>query len=112
MRLEIEIIKEGMKSLLSSLWDFIKKVLVFCFFYGRLFIFPVLFALALKFLLKTLGIPINICTIVMKIALIIGQIIPAAGYAGLISEDPNFEGSMDICFSGWIIISILIWSNL
>ena len=109
MQEEVEAIKQGLKSLPRGLWDFIKKALVFCFFYGRLCIVPVVFALGLMFLLKILGVPVDICIIVMKIALIIGQIIPAAGYTGLINSDPNAEGSTDICFSGWIIISILIW---
>lgn len=107
-----ESIQEGMKSLLGNLWDFIKKAYVFCFLYGLFCIIPVLLALGLMFLLKILGVPVDICTIVMKISLIIGQIIPAAGYAGVIKDDPKVEGSMDICFSGWIIVSILIWYNL
>lgn len=112
MKDEIDAIKEGFKSLPRGLWDFIKKVLVFCFFYGRLCIIPALLAIGLMFLLKILGVPVDICTIVMKLTLIIGQIIPAASYAGVINEDPNVEGSMDICFSGWIISSILIWYYL
>ena len=107
----IESIKEGLKALLSCLWDFIKKVFVFCFVYGLFCVIPALLALGLMFLLKILGVPVDICKTVMKIALIIGQIIPAAGYAGMINEDHNVEGSIDICFSGWIISSILIWYN-
>ena len=111
MRMEVDLIKDGLKSLLRSLWDFIKKVFVFCFFYGRLCIFPALLGIGLMFLLKISGVPVDICTIVMKLTFIIGQIIPAAGYAGMINADQNVEGSMDICFSGWIIFSILIWYN-
>ena len=105
----IESIKEGLKVLLGSLWGFIKKVYVFCFIYGLFCVIPALFALGLMLLLKILGVPVDVCKTVMKIALIIGQIIPASGYAGTINEDHNVEGSMDICFSGLIIVSILIW---
>lgn len=112
MDLEIELIKAGLKSLLRSLWDFVKKIYVFCFFYGRLCVIPVIFAVALMQLLKVFGVPLDICMTVMKLCLIIGQVVPAASYAGVINEDPNVEGSMDICFSGWIIISILVWFEL
>lgn len=110
--MEIELIKEGLKRLPGGLWVFFKKAYVFCFFYGRLCVVPVLLSLGLMWLLKTLGVPLDTCTMVMKLVLIIGQIIPAASYAGVIKDDPNVEGSMDVCFSGWIIISILIWFNL
>lgn len=109
MQKEIDAIKEGLKSLPSGLWDFFKKACVFCFLYGRLCIVPALLSLGLMWLLKTLSVPLDICTIVMKLGFIIGQIIPAASYAGMIKGDPNVEGSMDVCFAGWIIISILIW---
>ena len=110
--MELDLIKSGFKSLLGNLWDFAKKVYVFCFFYGRLCVVPVIFSLGLMQLLKLFGVPLDIYKTVMKLSLIIGQVIPASSYAGLINEDPNVEGSMDICFSGWIIISILIWFNL
>ena len=112
MQTEIENIKEGLKTLPSGLWAFFKKAYVFCFVYGRLCIFPVALSLGLMWLLKIFGVPLDTCALVMKLGLIIGQIIPAASYAGVIKDDPNVEGSMDVCFSGWIIISILIWFNL
>ena len=112
MQIILESIKDGMKQLFHNLWDFIKKACVFCFFYGLFEGIPVVFSLVLMYLLKTLGIPVDICTVVMKVALIIGQIIPAAGYAGVINDDPNAEGSMDVCFSGMIICSISIWYAL
>lgn len=111
MKMELDLIKSGLKSLLGNLWDFAKKVCVFCFVYGRLCVVPVILSLGLMQLLKLFGVPLDVCTTVMKFSLIIGQIVPAASYAGLINEDPNVEGSMDICFSGWIIISILVWYN-
>lgn len=112
MRMEIEAIKEGLKSLPGSFWEFIKKVLVFCFLYGRMCIVPAMLSLGLMWLLKELGVSLDICKTVMKLGLIIGQIIPAASYAGVLKDDPNVEASIDVCFSGWIIISILIWYNL
>lgn len=105
-------IRGGMEPLFQNLWDFFKKAYVFCFFYGLFEIIPVLFSLGLMYLLKVLGVPVDICAIVMKVALIIGQIIPGAGYAGVINDDPNVEGSMDVCFSGMIICSISIWYAL
>lgn len=109
MKLEIEVIKEGLKLLPSGLWDFFKKAFVFCFFYGRLFAVIAAFSVLIMQLLKVLGVPLDICKIVSKLVIIIGQIIPAASYIGVINEDPNTEGSTDICFSGWIILSLLIW---
>ena len=105
----LECIREGMKPLLRHFWDFFKKAYVFCFLYGLFEIIPGLFSLGLMYLLKILGVPVDICAIVMKVTLIIGQIIPAAGYAGAINNDPNVEGSMDVCFSGMIICAISIW---
>ena len=106
---EIAAIKEGLKSLPRGLWDFIKKIAVFCFFYGRLFVVIAAASFGIMLLLKLLGVPLDACIIVMKLALTVGQIIPAASYIGVINDDPNVEGSMDICFSGWLILSILIW---
>ena len=110
--MELYLIKSGLKSLLSNLWDFVKKVFVFGFFYGRLCIVPVVLSMGLMQLLKVFGVPMDTCKTVMKVSLIIGQVIPAASYAGLVEEDPNMEGSIDLCFSGWIIISILIWYGI
>ena len=112
MQTVLESIREGIKPLFCNLWDFIKKAYVFCFIYGLFEIIPILFSMGLMYLLKILGVPVDVYTIVTKVALIIGQIIPAAGYTGAINDDPNVEGSMDICFSGMIICSILIWYAL
>ena len=109
MKSEIDVIKKGLKLLPSGLWDFVKKIFVFCFFYGRLFVVITAFSIGIAELLKILGIPIEICKIVSKIALIVGQIIPAASYVGIISEDSNVEGSTDFCFFGWLILSVFIW---
>ena len=109
MQTVLESIRGGIKPLFQNLWDFFKKAYVFCFIYGLFEGIPVIFSLGLMYLLKTLGVPVDIYTVVTKVALIIGQIIPAAGYAGVIKDDPNVEGSMDVCFSGMIICSISIW---
>jgi hypothetical protein len=109
MKDEINAIKEGLKSLPSGLWDFFKKILVFLFFYGRLFVVIAAFSILIMLFLRALGVSLDICMIVLKITLIIGQIIPAASYIQVITEDPNIEGSPDICFSGWLILSVLIW---
>lgn len=109
MKDEIESIKEGFKSLPRGLWDFFKKIVVFCFFYGRLFAVVVAFSILIMQLLKAFGVPSDICILVLKLLVIIGQIIPATSYIGLINEDPNVEGSTDICFSGWVILSLYFW---
>lgn len=109
MKDEIYVIKEGFKSLPRGLWDFFKKAFVFCFFYGRLFVVIAAVSIGIAQLLKVLGAPLDTCIIVMKLVLIIGQIIPAASYIGVINEDAHTEGSADICFSGWLILSVLIW---
>lgn len=108
MKDEIDAIKAGFKSLPRGLWDFFKKILVFCFFYGRLFTVIAAFSILIMQLLKVFGVPLDICILVLKLMVIIGQIIPAASYIGVIKEDPYTEGSTDICFSGWIILSLLI----
>lgn len=108
----LESIMEGLKALLASLWDFIKKAYVFCFLYGLYETIPVSFSLGLMYLLKISGVSVDIYKTVAKVTLIIGQIIPTAGYAGVINHDHIVEGSMDICFSGCIILSILIWYYL
>ena len=109
MKTELDAIKEGLKSLPSGLWDFFKKVIVFSFFYGRLSFVVAVFSLGLLQLLKALCVPLDICIVIAKVVFTVGQIIPAASYIGVINEDPNCEGSTDICFSGWIIISIWFW---
>lgn len=109
MKTEVDAIKEGLKLLPKGLWEFFKKIIVFSFFYGRLFLVVAALSLGIMQLLKALGVPLDICIVVSKVALTIGQIIPAASYIGVINDDPNCEGSTDICFSGWLFISIWIW---
>lgn len=109
MKTELDVIKKGLKLLPSGLWDFIKKVLVFAFFYGRLFVVVAALSLGIMQLLKALGVPLDACIVVSKVVITIGQIIPAASYIGVINEDPNCEGSTDICFSAWVIFSIWLW---
>lgn len=109
MKHEIDAIKEGFKSLPSGLWDFFKKIIVFSFLYGRLFVCVAAASIGIMQLLKVFGVPLDTCVIVMKLVLTVGQIIPAASYVGVINDDPNVEGSTDVCFSGWLILSVLIW---
>ena len=109
MKDEIYIIKEGLKLLPKGLLDFLKKVFVFCFFYGRLFAVVVAFSILIMQLLKVFGVPLDVCKTVAKLVIIVGQIIPAASYICVINEDQYTEGSTDICFSGWLILSALIW---
>ena len=109
MKTELDAIKEGLKSLPSGLWDFIKKLIVFSFFYGRLFMVVVALSLGIMQLLKVLGVPLDTSIVVAKVVLTIGQIIPAASYIGVINEDPNCEGSTDICFSAWTIFAVWLW---
>jgi hypothetical protein len=106
---EIDAIKKGLKVLPSGLWGFFKKVFVFCFFYGRLFIVIGVLSIGIMQILKELGVPLDARKIVAKLVIIVGQIIPAASYLGVINEDPNTEGSSDICFFGWLILSVWIW---
>ena len=108
----LEAIRGGIKPLFSNLWEFFKKAYVFCFIYGLFEIIPALLSIGLMYLSKVLGAPVDITKIVLKVSLIIGQIIPAAGYAGVINDDPNVEGSMDVCFSGIIICVLSIWYAL
>ena len=73
---EFEIISYGIKAIKQSLFDFVKKIPVFVFFYSRMFAPVVIVGLATFYILQILGI------------------------------------SMDICFSGVIISSLLIWYAL
>ena len=109
MKDEIDAIKEGLKLMPSGWWDFFKKSYVFCFLYGRLFAVVSAFSALIMMLLKALGVPLDICVLVMKILITVGQIIPAASYIAMINNEPNCEGSTDICFSGWIITSLWVW---
>lgn len=109
MKDEIDAIKEGFKSLPVGLWDFFKKIFVFCFFYGRLFVVIAAVSVGIWKLLEVLGAPLDTCALVAKILITVGQIIPATSYIGVINDDPHCEGSTDICFSGWLILSLLIW---
>ena len=109
---EFEIISYGIKAIKQSLFDFVKKIPAFVFFYSRMFVPVVIVGLATFYILKILGISIEVGSIIFKIILMVGQIIPAASYAGIITNNKNVEGSMDICFSGVIISSLLIWYAL
>ena len=109
MKDEIYAIKQGLKLLPIGLLDFLKKIFIFCFVYGRSFCVIAAFSVCIMLLLQELNVPLDICRMVMKLMLIVGQIIPAASYIGVISEDPHAEGSTEICFLGWIILSVLIW---
>lgn len=109
MKSEIDVIKSGFKSIPRGLLDFFKKILVFSFLYGRLFAVVAALSIFIMQILRVFGVPLDICILIAKLFIIIGQIIPAASYVGAINEDQNIEGSTDICFSGWIILSLLIW---
>ena len=112
MRDELEVISHGIKIIKQNLLNFFKKILVFVFFYSRMFVPVIIVSLATFYVLKFIGVPTEVGSIVFKIILLVGQIIPAASYAGIITNDKNVEGSMDVCFSGIIISSLLIWYAL
>ena len=109
---EIDAIKEGFKLLPKGLWDFFKKIAVFSFIYGRLLVVVAAVSFGIWKLLAVLGVPSDTCVLVTKILITVGQIIPATSYIGAINDDPYCEGSTDICFSGWLILSLLIWYYL
>lgn len=106
---EIAAISEGLIAIKRNIFDFIKKVLVFIFLYGRMIFIPLCLAFCAYFILDFIGINEQHSSAICKAILILGQIFPAASYAGVISNDPNAEGSMDICFAGAIIVSLIIW---
>lgn len=112
MQNEFELIKTGLKILIKGIFDYIKKIPAFLFLYGRIYTITVLFALFVSFVLKYFKIPADTTAFIFKSLLLFGQIIPAASYAGAITIDKTIEGSMDICFSGLIISSLLIWYAL
>ena len=107
--MELQAIKEGFVIIRKKIIYFIQKALVFLFLYGRMNVFPVIFALGLFWMLNVIGASTTSSITVFKLSLIIGQLIPMASYAGIIHNDPNVEGSMDICFAGAIIVSMLVW---
>ena len=106
---ELEIISEGIKVIKCNLFDFVKKVPAFIFIYSRMECLVVIPSLAIFWILHLLNIPEKTCDITFKVMLLVGQIIPAASYAGAITVDKTIEGSMDVCFTGVIICSLLIW---
>lgn len=112
MRDELEVIQTGLKIIKKSIFDYLKNIPAFIFLYGRVFAINVLFALSVSLILDFFGISNDTVAFVFKLLLLIGQIIPAASYAGAITTDKTIEGSMDICYSGLIISSLLIWYAL
>ena len=109
---ELEVISEGIKVIKRNLLDFVKKVLVFIFLFSRMECVVVIPSLSILGILHLFHVPAEICDIVFKIMLLVGQIIPAASYAGAITVDKTIEGSMDVCFAGVIICLLSIWYAL
>lgn len=112
MRDELEVIQTGLRIIRKSIFDYLKNIPAFLFLYGRIFALMLLLALFVSLILDHFGISNATAAFVFKLLLLIGQIIPAASYAGAITIDKTIEGSMDICFSGLIISSLLIWYAL
>ena len=89
---------------------FIRRLLVFAFYYGIYAVCSYGVALICPSLLEAyIGLSHNLCLIIGKILLTIAPVVPSIVYLRCYEEDTNGEFSIDLCFVAWIATVVWAW---
>lgn len=107
--------REGLKLIFRNFVCFVKKLYVIAFLYGLPMIIPVSVALLILWGLSNIpGIDSNVASLVFKIILTAGQIIPLSIYL-YISENElkqTDEDAPELCFAFCAAVITWIWACL
>lgn len=103
-------ISHALKLVCNHFWNFIKRLYLFAFFWGRFALISYGVAVLIPVSLHTyLSMPHTVSMTIMKILLTIAPILPTAVYAECKEEDYYDELSMDLCFAVWVITIVYAW---
>lgn len=107
--------KEGLKLILRYFFNFIKKLFVIVFIYGLSMVIPLLAALLIFWVLSVIpGIDSKITSLVFKIIITAGQIIPLSIYLSIAEDElaQTKEDAPELCFAFCAAIITWIWTCL
>jgi hypothetical protein len=91
-------------------WNFVKRLYLFAFFWGRYACVSYPLAIIIPmFLGIKLGLPYAMAMTITKVLLTIAPLLPTAVYAECKEEDYEDEFSMDLCFATWMITIVYAW---
>lgn len=107
--------REGLKLIFRYFFNFIKKLYVIVFIYGLSSCIPLLAALPIVWVLSVIpGIDSKITSLVFKIIITAGQIIPLSIYLYIAENElaETKEDAPELCFACCAAIITCIWTCL
>ena len=105
--------REGLKLIFRNFVGFVKKLCVIAFFYGLPMIIPVSVALLILWGLSNIpGIDSNVASLIFKIILTVGQIIPLSIYLYIAETEliRTNEEAPELCFALCAAVITWIWT--